>query len=172
MNPQNSFINHYKVLGFNQIVAIDEVKKAYRILAKHYHPDINPSLVAQEKMKSVNAAYEILGSHHLKSIYDKQFMQYLDDTASTIKQPNLDNFSNPKYDNFTRFTFGLLILVLLKVCKTSISPSNTNNNYGSFKTEGIKEAEMNFQSKHYNLLVNHEWVRQDSLANEAFLRDL
>ncbi len=51
----------YKVLGLNQGATDDEVKKAYRRLAKKYHPDANPGdRVAEQKMKEINAAYDAI----------------------------------------------------------------------------------------------------------------
>ena len=49
----------YKVLGVSPDASDEEIKKAYRRLAKKYHPDLNPGdELAARKMKEVNAAYE------------------------------------------------------------------------------------------------------------------
>ena len=56
--------NPYSVLGISDNASVDEVKKAYRDLAKKYHPDnyINNPLadLAEEKMKEINEAYDVL----------------------------------------------------------------------------------------------------------------
>ncbi len=51
----------YKVLGVSPEATEDEIKKAYRTLAKKYHPDLNPgNEYAAEKMNDINVAYDIL----------------------------------------------------------------------------------------------------------------
>ena len=56
----------YEVLGLSHGASDDEVKKAYRALAKKYHPDLNPGdKVAEEKMKEINAAYDRIKSGDL-----------------------------------------------------------------------------------------------------------
>lgn len=65
--------NYYKILELkSDRVTEDEIKNAYRKLAKKYHPDINPGdEVANEKFKNVNEAYQILGNEASKKKYDR-----------------------------------------------------------------------------------------------------
>jgi molecular chaperone DnaJ len=64
--------DYYEVLGIGKTASDDEIKKAYRKLAKQYHPDLNPGdKTAEEKMKEVNEAYEILSTPEKKSRYDQ-----------------------------------------------------------------------------------------------------
>lgn len=55
--------NPYAVLGLSPGASDDEVKAAYKRLAKKYHPDLNPSPEAEEKMKQINAAYDQIINH-------------------------------------------------------------------------------------------------------------
>ena len=51
----------YKVLGVSPDASDEEIKRAYRKLAKQYHPDVNPGdKTAEEKMKEINAAYDAI----------------------------------------------------------------------------------------------------------------
>jgi curved DNA-binding protein len=62
----------YDTLGINSDASVDEIKKAYRKLAKQYHPDRNPDdKAAEEKFKEINAAYEVLGDPEKKAQYDQ-----------------------------------------------------------------------------------------------------
>ncbi len=60
----------YDTLEVNENASADEIKKAYRKLARKYHPDINKTAEAEEKFKEINAAYEILSDSEKKQQYD------------------------------------------------------------------------------------------------------
>ncbi len=61
----------YKTLDVSQGASADEIKKAYRRLARKYHPDINKEPEAEDKFKEINAAYEILSDSSKKEQYDQ-----------------------------------------------------------------------------------------------------
>jgi len=61
----------YDILEVPQSASQSEVKKAYRKLARQYHPDINKSPNAEEKFKEINGAYEILSDEKKRSQYDQ-----------------------------------------------------------------------------------------------------
>lgn len=62
--------NYYEILGVSKDASADEIKSAYRKMAKQYHPDINKEEGAAEKFKEVNEAYEVLSDPTKKSNYD------------------------------------------------------------------------------------------------------
>ncbi len=60
----------YETLEISENADKSEIKKAYRKLAKKYHPDINKTPEAEEKFKEINAAYEVLSDEQKKAQYD------------------------------------------------------------------------------------------------------
>ncbi|MCD6191665.1 MAG: J domain-containing protein, partial [Sulfurimonas sp.] len=60
----------YKTLEINEGASETEIKKAYRKLARKYHPDINKDPDAEDKFKEINSAYEILSDKEKKQQYD------------------------------------------------------------------------------------------------------
>ncbi|MDF1874322.1 DnaJ domain-containing protein [Sulfurimonas sp. SAG-AH-194-I05] len=61
----------YKTLEINEGASEAEIKKAYRKLARQYHPDVNSDAGAEDKFKEINSAYEILSDKKKKSQYDQ-----------------------------------------------------------------------------------------------------
>src|SRR6266498_1816029 len=62
----------YAVLGVSKDASTDEIKKAYRKLARKYHPDLNPNnKQSEEKFKEIQEAYEVLGDAEKRKRYDQ-----------------------------------------------------------------------------------------------------
>ena len=87
--------DYYEVLGIDRNAQEEDIKKAYRRLAKKYHPDVNPGdNNAESKFKEINEAYEILSDPQKKARYDKF-------GHSAFEQGGFDGFGG-----FGDFDFG------------------------------------------------------------------
>jgi molecular chaperone DnaJ len=63
--------DYYAVLGVQRDASQDDIKKAFRRLARELHPDVNPDPKTQERFKEINTAYEILSDPQKKAAYDQ-----------------------------------------------------------------------------------------------------
>lgn len=70
------FRDYYEIMGVERNSTQDEIKRAYRKLARKYHPDINKSADAEEKFKEMGEAYEVLKDPEKRAAYDQLGQSY------------------------------------------------------------------------------------------------
>jgi molecular chaperone DnaJ len=63
--------DHYKTLGVDKKASQEDIKKAYRKLARQYHPDTNKDAGAEERFKQISEAYDVLGDPEKRKRYDR-----------------------------------------------------------------------------------------------------
>src|SRR5215212_8731271 len=72
-----AYIDYYKVLGLDKNASTEDIKKAYRKLARKYHPDLNPNNEeAKRTFQQINEANEVLSDPGMRRKYDQYSAQY------------------------------------------------------------------------------------------------
>ena len=78
--------DYYKTLGVGKNASDEEIKKAYRKLARQYHPDRNQAPEATERFKEATEAYQILSDSEKRSMYDRYGHQAFDRGAGEVDE--------------------------------------------------------------------------------------
>ena len=115
-----NFRDYYALLGVNKNASADDVKKAYRRLARKYHPDLNPGdKTAEAKFKEITEANEVLSDPDKRSQYDRfgQYWKQPDQPRPNTRPPTTPGTNPPgdfntvdfgQYNNFDDFVNELL----------------------------------------------------------------
>jgi molecular chaperone DnaJ len=98
--PSATNKDYYETLGVDRNADTDEIRKAYRKLARKYHPDLNPGdKAAEERFKKVQEAYDILSDESKKKVYD-QYGFYSDNVPPSPGSGGSSPSSGPNFDGF------------------------------------------------------------------------
>jgi curved DNA-binding protein len=150
-----NFRDYYALLGVNKNASADDIKKAYRRLARKYHPDLNPGdKTAEAKFKEITEANEVLSDVDKRSQYDR-FGQYWKQSEQPANNTRSTNNTSPRnypsgsvnevdfgqYNNFDDFVNELL-------------GRFNNPNPASTKTTGTKAAGSNGGGDSFNPNAN------------------
>ncbi len=112
-----NYIDYYKTLGISKSASEKEIKKAYRKLARKYHPDVNQNdKEAEKKFKEINEANEVLGDTDNRKKYDKygKDWQHAEEfekanqqrQRSSAGQQNYSSYSEEDFSDFFSSMFG------------------------------------------------------------------
>ncbi len=167
-----NFRNYYQILDISKDASLDEIKKAYRRLARQFHPDVNPgNKEAEEKFKDINEAYDILSDLEKRAQYDK-FIRYWKPKGIAsrvgIRVPDFKNWDNRsgngksekdvdfrEFDDFNTFVDQLLGRrreVRSAATATSSTKAQTSNVYRPGTKKAVykateREAKQNIEAR-------------------------
>jgi len=127
MPNATDFKDYYAILGTSKTATPEEIKRAYRQLARKYHPDLNPGdKDAETKFKNLNEANEILSDPEKRQKYDR-FGQHWNQPgyteAPTSTETNVGATNFDRYENFDSFINDLL-------GRSQHNPTNGFDNFG------------------------------------------
>ncbi|MBD2481122.1 DnaJ C-terminal domain-containing protein [Planktothrix sp. FACHB-1365] len=112
--PGTDYKDYYSILGLDKAATADDIKKAYRKLARKYHPDMNPgNKQAEASFKEVNEAYEVLSDTDKRGKYD-QFGQYWNQAGGAGwpggagSNVDFSGFDFSQFNSFDEFINALL----------------------------------------------------------------
>ena len=115
----NDYINYYDLLGINKNATSDEIKSAYRNLAKKWHPDLNKDPKAPEMARKINEAKDILLDEEKRKEYDLYLDNYKNGIYDNLdKKQNYQNYNN-NYEEKT-YTKWQYFIFYLKYYNVSI----------------------------------------------------
>ena len=104
-----AYIDYYKVLGIDKKATADEIKKAYRKLARKYHPDVNPGdKESERKFKEINEANEVLSNAANRTKYDQygENWKHGDQYEKAHQQQRSQQSRGGGYGGFSQADFG------------------------------------------------------------------
>jgi len=104
--------DYYEILGVPRNASQEEIKRAFRKLARKYHPDINKDPAAQEKFKEINEAYQILSDPEKRRLYDTYGHAAFEGSNQSQTQPqdipSIDDLLREVFETSFGFDFDTL----------------------------------------------------------------
>ena len=166
--------NYYDILQINQNASPEIIDKAYKTLAKKYHPDLqeeNNKKEAEEILKEINEAYGILSDPNKKALYDQNLKN------ETISQEDYDeiyeenqnlknainNMQNSRYTNSRSNSVNDI--------NNNINPHNYNQNNNQDFEEMQRAQELEYQKQQLAYQQQLEQARQKAY-HDAYIQDL
>lgn len=163
--------NYYELLEVSEKASQEVIKKAYTTLVKKYHPDLQPDSekkAAEEKIKEINEAYEVLSDSVKRESYDRKLQaEKIKVEQAKYSKTNVQNQTSNMYNNQqNNFSNNSFVNYQKRIIHT---PHINNNDYNS-------DFNNNFQ-KQYNNIMNEVYQNAYNTAynnayNQAYINNL
>jgi curved DNA-binding protein len=101
-----SYTDYYEVLGVPRDADHDAIRRAYRKLAREYHPDLNSDSDAEERFKEIGEAYEVLSDADKRERYDRLGARWRDAEREAPEESFEDFFADQGFGDGTHVGFG------------------------------------------------------------------
>lgn len=142
--------DYYEVLRVSKNATDDQIKKAFRLLAMKYHPDVNKSPDAEAKFKEINQAYSVLIDKDKRSLYDQFGHGAVDGTwgldENNSENPNTTNNSNyTSYENMFNDP-NFFDLFNAYYVEQAANDDNEDGNYFNTSSTNAKSKQTNNQA--------------------------
>ncbi|MFN8670900.1 MAG: DnaJ C-terminal domain-containing protein [Candidatus Sericytochromatia bacterium] len=157
-----NYKDYYKILGVDKKAAEKDIQKAYKTLAKKYHPDINKTKDAEAKFKEINEAYEVLGDKDKRQKYDNL-------GANWNQYQNFGNYSyqdmgDIKGNKFYGSDFSDFFEIFFGSGAGGGSTPNSSNPFGNiFSNMGFGGQQNTQQKKKTNQQTNQNQAPKEKL---------
>ncbi|EAW36519.1 DnaJ C-terminal domain-containing protein [Lyngbya sp. PCC 8106] len=161
--------DYYAILGLSKTATADEIKKAYRRLARKYHPDLNPGdKTAEARFKEVNEAYEVLSDPQNRQKYD-QYGQYWNQAGGSGGWPSSGkttvDFNNLDFSQFS--SFDEFINSLLGRTGAGTRPGGSGSRSYSYRTSTGKTTGFGGGFNDFSSGYSRSSSKSSSLDQEA-----
>ena len=160
--------NYYKILEVDRDASSEVIEKAYKALAKKYHPDLQESNMkqeAEEKLKLINEAYEILSNPNSRAKYDATLKQSEvseeDFNRLSEENRNLYNEINKLKNYNSRSTYN-----------TTNTDNNTQDNY--YEEDALRRQQEEYQKQYEEQLEYQNQIQKarEKAYHDAYIQDL
>lgn len=107
--------DHYATLGLHRTCSVADIRKAYRLLAKRHHPDVNPgSADAMARIQALNEAYEVLCDPAARQAYDQELARAPQPPTEERARPTNANVSEDVQLNLLDFLRGTTLTIAVR----------------------------------------------------------